>query len=207
MDGSSNIIFTTTSGGGSDPSLLRDSSLNQGPSGLDDFSSVNSGANAFSARSAADEILPPYSAYAPPGVVEGSLVYVNYAREKDFEQLKDLGVSVLDRIIIARYGKIHQSNKVANAQTYGARGLILYPDPEEVANGGQAMHSVYPNTWWLPATGVHRGSVLLSAGGGDPLTPGWASVNNAHRIDLAQASTLPNIPVQPISMLFEILSS
>ncbi|MPC89552.1 N-acetylated-alpha-linked acidic dipeptidase 2 [Portunus trituberculatus] len=40
------------------------------------------------------------------------LVYVNYGREEDFEKLAELGVSVKDAILIARYGKIFRGNKV-----------------------------------------------------------------------------------------------
>ena len=55
-----------------------------------------------------DEILPPFNAFSPSAIVEGSLVYVNFARFSDFQKLKDLGVIVQDRILIARNGKLHQ---------------------------------------------------------------------------------------------------
>ena len=46
--------------------------------------------------------------------------------------------------------------------------------------------------------GVRYGSVLN--GFGDPETPGWPSVSNAHRLDHngGTISALPKIPVQPI---------
>ena len=56
-----------------------------------------------------DEIQAPFLAYSPTGIVEsGSLIYVNFARISDFEKLKDLGIIMQDRILIARNGKIHQ---------------------------------------------------------------------------------------------------
>ncbi len=56
-----------------------------------------------------DEIQPPFLAYSPTAMVEsGSLIYVNFARIVDFEKLKDLGIIIQDRILVARNGKIHQ---------------------------------------------------------------------------------------------------
>jgi hypothetical protein len=43
---------------------------------------------------------------------------------------------------------------------------------------------VYPNSFWLPGTGVQRGTLSLSDG--DPLTPNWPSVDNAYRLDMEE---------------------
>ncbi len=48
----------------------------------------------------------------------------------------------------------------------------------------------------LPANGVQRGTLNRIAG--DPLTPGWAAVDGADRLELDEAD-LPKIPVHPIS--------
>lgn len=40
------------------------------------------------------------------------MVYANYARVEDFFALEDLGISVQDKIVIARYGKIYRGDKV-----------------------------------------------------------------------------------------------
>ncbi len=48
----------------------------------------------------------------------------------------------------------------------------------------------------LPANGVQRGS--LNPNAGDPLTPGWAAVEGAERLELEDVD-LPKIPVHPIS--------
>jgi hypothetical protein len=87
--------------------------------------------------------------FLPSGILtEGSPVYVNYGRKQDFEQLnKELSVSVVERIVIARYGLISAKEKAKNAALYGARGLILYADPELVAQTGEANHNVYPNRY------------------------------------------------------------
>ena len=60
------------------------------------------------------------------------------------------------------------SYQAAFAQQYGAVGLILYGDPSDYAKGD----SVYPNSWWLPDTGVQRGSLFMM---GDPQTQGYPS--------------------------------
>jgi N-acetylated-alpha-linked acidic dipeptidase len=51
------------------------------------------------------EQLPTYNAYSADGDVTGPLVYVNYGRPSDYEQLERLGVSVKGAIVIARYGR------------------------------------------------------------------------------------------------------
>ena len=46
---------------------------------------------------------------------------------------------------------------------------------------GQDPASVYPNTMFLPESGVERGAVMITADG-DPLSPGRASVDGRKRI-------------------------
>ena len=56
-----------------------------------------------------------------------------------------------ESIVVARYGGgIGEGEKVANAQLEGAKGVLLYPDPEEVAREGQNGRDVAPYTRWLP---------------------------------------------------------
>ena len=58
-------------------------------------------------------------------------------------------------------------------------GVILFSDPADVAVNGVKPEDVYPNTIFLPGTGVQRGSTFI--GDGDPLSHGWPSVPNAYR--------------------------
>ena len=44
---------------------------------------------------------------------QGMIVYVNYARESDFQWLADQGINVNGRIVLARYGKGGRSGKVS----------------------------------------------------------------------------------------------
>ena len=47
---------------------------------------------------------PLYNAYSADGDVTGDVVYVNYGMPADFERLKQLGISVKGKIVLARYG-------------------------------------------------------------------------------------------------------
>ena len=58
-------------------------------------------------------------------------------------------------------------------------GMILFSDPADVAVEGTEDENVYPNTIFLPGTGVQRGSTYI--GDGDPLSPHWPSIQNAYR--------------------------
>ena len=63
-------------------------------------------------------------------------------------------------IVIARCGGgIGAGAKAANAQREGAKGLLLYPDPEDVARQGQNPRNVAPNTRWLP--GIVLGDKII----------------------------------------------
>lgn len=54
--------------------------------------------------------------------------------------------------------------KVKNAQRFNASGIIMYTDPSDFNSG----NSTYPDSWWMPPSGLQRGTV---GGDGDPLTP------------------------------------
>ena len=58
-------------------------------------------------------------------------------------------------------------------------GVIIFSDPQQVAVEGTGPASVYPHTFFLPRSGVQRGTVYLSEG--DPLSPTWPSVEGAYR--------------------------
>ena len=53
----------------------------------------------------------------------------------------------------------------------GMSAIILYTDPADYSIDGV---DPYPHSWWLPDTGVQRGTVFT--GDGDPLTPGYPAV-------------------------------
>ncbi|KAM9318498.1 N-acetylated-alpha-linked acidic dipeptidase 2 [Pholidichthys leucotaenia] len=142
------------------------------------------------------DIVPPYSAFSAKGQPEGDLVYVNYGRTEDFFKLeREMGISVLGKIVIVRYGKIFRGNKVKNAMLAGAKGIIMFSDPADYwALGVQP----YPDGWNLPGGGAQRGNVLNLNGAGDPLTPGYPAKEYTYRSSLEDGVGLPKIPVHPI---------
>ncbi len=74
-----------------------------------------------------------------------------------------------------------RGNKAENAAKFGCAALIIFSDPAEAAQEGTEPEHVYPESFWLPGTGVQRGSLALADG--DPLTPNWPSVDHAYRLD------------------------
>lgn len=141
--------------------------------------------------------IPTYNAYSASGDVTAQLVYVNYGLPQDYAALKREGVEVKGRIVIARYGRGWRGVKVKLAQEYGAAGCLIYSDPHE---DGYFQGDPYPDGPMRPAEGVQRGSVLdMGLYPGDPLSPGWSSEEGARRLPLAEAKSLPKIPVLPIS--------
>ena len=143
------------------------------------------------------EQLPSYNAYSIDGDVTAPLVYVNYGRMEDYEQLERMGVSARGAIAIVRYGQIFRGVKAKIAAEHGAVGCLIYSDPKD---DGYAAGAVFPAGPMRPGDGVQRGSVEdLGAGAGDPLTPGIGAVPGARRIAIADATLLTKIPVLPIS--------
>jgi len=143
-----------------------------------------------------ENFIHAFNAFAPAGDVTGELVYVNYGRVEDVKKLHDLGVNLTGKIAISRYGKIFRGNRLKNCQDAGAVGVIMFSDPEQVATNGTNPDNVYPHSFFLPSSGVQRGSTFL--GDGDPLSPTWSSVKGAYRLEINETDGLPKIPSQPI---------
>ncbi|KAL3881667.1 hypothetical protein ACJMK2_028077 [Sinanodonta woodiana] len=140
------------------------------------------------------DIIPPYNSFAPAGIVQGDLVYVNYGQIEDFMFLKNnLSINFTNKIVIARYGKIFRGDKVLNAQRFNASGVILYSDPADVNINGTS--DTYPHSWWMPDTGVQRGTV---GGDGDYLTPFYPAREYAHRLAVDKSIINIKIPCHPI---------
>jgi N-acetylated-alpha-linked acidic dipeptidase len=143
------------------------------------------------------EQLPSYNAYSIDGDVTAPLVYVNYGRVEDYDQLERLGISARGAIVIVRYGQIFRGVKVKIASEHGAVGCLIYSDPRDDGYFGGA---VFPNGPMRPSDGVQRGSVEdLASGSGDPLTPGYGSVPGAPRLAMRDSPLITKIPALPIS--------
>jgi N-acetylated-alpha-linked acidic dipeptidase len=143
------------------------------------------------------EQLPVYNAYSIDGDVTAPLVYVNYGRVEDYDQLQRMGVSARGAIVIVRYGQIFRGVKSKIAAEHGAVGCLIYSDPRDDGYFGGA---VFPNGPMRPSDGAQRGSVEdLASGSGDPLTPGIGAIPGARRLALADAAYLTKIPTLPVS--------
>ena len=143
------------------------------------------------------EQLPSYNAYSVDGDVTGPLVYVNYGRPQDYDDLERRGVSVRGAVVVARYGNSWRGIKPKVAAEHGAVGCLIYSDPMD---DGYYVDDIFPDGPTRAGSGVQRGSVMdMPTYPGDPLTPGVGATPDAKRLDLKDVTTLTGIPVLPIS--------
>ncbi len=135
-----------------------------------------------------------WNAYSGSGEVTAGVVYANYGTRADFAKLKEWGVDVRGKIVLARYGGNFRGYKAKFAEEAGAAGLLIYTDP---ADTGFVKGPVWPEGGWANDTCIQRGSLVTLDWPGDPLTPGVEATADAKRLDPAWID-LPHIPVQPI---------
>ncbi|MCI4387887.1 hypothetical protein PGIGA_G00079260 [Pangasianodon gigas] len=130
-----------------------------------------------------------YCAYSATGTATGGVVYVNYARQEDFDQLKEMGVALNGSIAVARVGGgVSFAEKVWHAQEAGHVGILIYPDPADIPQDPRRL-------------GLHSNAAIsehVHLGSGDPFTPGFPSFNHT-QFPPTQSSGLPIILAQPIS--------
>jgi len=144
------------------------------------------------------DLAPAWNAYSGSGDVTAEVIYANYARREDFDELERLGVDVAGKIVLARYGGNFRGYKAKYAEAAGAVGLLIYSDP---ADGGYLEGLPYPEGPQLTRTTIQRGSVLTLPYAGDPLTPFEPALPEpapgVTRLDPASVG-LPGIPVAPL---------
>ncbi len=141
-----------------------------------------------------------WNAFSGSGDVTAEVVYANYGRKEDFEQLKALGIDPKGKIVIARYGGNFRGFKAKFAEAYGAAGLLIYTDPKD---SGFTKGLVYPEGTYYNASTIQRGSLLTTDFTGDPLTPFEPALPldgkpKVKRLDPKNAQ-LHTIPVTPLS--------
>ena len=142
-------------------------------------------------------ILPAYNAYSPSGDVTGGVVYVNYGIPADYDTLKQLGIDVRGKIVLARYGGSWRGIKPKVAAEHGAVGCIIYSDPRD---DGYFQGDVYPDGPYRGPGMIQRGSVMdMPRYPGDPSTPDRPSKEGVERLPMNQIQTFAPIPVQPMS--------
>ena len=118
-------------------------------------------------------VVMPFNGSSGSGDVTADVVYANYGRLEDFDQLAAQHVDLHGKIVLVRYGGNFRGVKVYIAEQRGAAGVLIYSDPQD---DGYFKGDAYPNGPWRPETGVQRGSVqYLFKYPGDPETPGVAS--------------------------------
>ena len=145
------------------------------------------------------ELWKGWNAFSGSGDVTAEVVYANYGRKQDFDQLKELGVEVKGKIVLARYGGNFRGYKAKFAEANGAAGLIIYTDPKD---SGFTRGLVYPEGPFYNSSTIQRGSLLTTDFTGDPLTPFEPALpldgkKKIKRLDPKDAQ-LHTIPVTPI---------
>ena len=130
-------------------------------------------------------VVMPFNGSSGSGDVTGEVVYANYGRLEDFNELAARHIDLHGKIVICRYGVNFRGVKIYLAEQRGAIGVLLYSDPKD---DGYNKGDVYPIGPWRPETGVQRGSVqYLFKYPGDPETPGVAST-----LDLPASARIQN---------------
>ena len=130
-------------------------------------------------------VVMPFNGSSGSGDVTAEVVYANYGRLEDFNELAAHNIDLHGKIVICRYGSNFRGVKVYLAQQRGAVGVLLYSDPQD---DGYDKGDAWPIGPWRPETGVQRGSVqYLFKYPGDPETPGVAST-----LDLPDSARIPN---------------
>jgi N-acetylated-alpha-linked acidic dipeptidase len=118
-------------------------------------------------------VVMPFNGSSGSGDVTAEVVYANYGRLEDFDQLAAQHVDLHGKVVLVRYGGNFRGVKVYIAQQRGALGVLIYSDPQD---DGYYKGDPWPIGPWRPETGVQRGSVqFLFKYPGDPETPGVAS--------------------------------
>ncbi|KAG2469069.1 NALDL protein, partial [Polypterus senegalus] len=115
------------------------------------------------------DVVQPYAAFAPPGNPKGKLVYANQGKISDYEFLNKT-INLKGTIAITRYGGAGRAEKAINGAMFGVIGVLVYTDPKDINDGKMSdINETYPHSWYLPPSGVERGSFKSTFG--DLLTP------------------------------------
>ncbi|MCI4391647.1 hypothetical protein PGIGA_G00137020 [Pangasianodon gigas] len=121
-----------------------------------------------------------YLAYSATGTKQGKVVYANYGRREDLENLLNEGVDLTENIALMRDGELSLAEKVANAARFGLAAVLIYREPSD---GSPLDTELYGQ--------VHLGT-------GDPYTPGFPSFNHT-QFPPSKSSGLPEILAQTIT--------
>lgn len=140
-----------------------------------------------------------WTSFSASGDVTAPVVYANSGNPADYDELRKHGIDPTGKIVIVRYSNpySYRGFKALTAEREGAAAMIVYSDPNE---DGYGRGEVYPKGPWGPASHLQRGGIAYDyIVPGDPLTPGWASVEGARRIPASEAVSIPKIMALPMS--------
>lgn len=140
-----------------------------------------------------------YTGLSASGEVTAQVVYAHSGNPEDYELLRKNGIDVKGKIVLVRYSNpySYRGFKALTAQREGAAAMIVYSDPQE---DGFKRGKVFPDGPWGPESHIQRGAITYDfIVPGDPLTPGWASIEGAKRIPKDEAVSLPKIIALPMS--------
>jgi len=140
-----------------------------------------------------------YTGLSASGEVTAPVIYAHSGNPEDYDLLRKNGIDVKGKIVMVRYSNpySYRGFKALTAEREGAAAMIVYSDPQE---DGFKRGKVFPDGPWGPESHIQRGAITYDfMVPGDPLTPGWASVEGAKRISIDQARSIPKIIALPMS--------
>ncbi|NXY40251.1 NADL2 protein, partial [Ceuthmochares aereus] len=126
------------------------------------------------------DLLHSYAAYSAKGTLEAELVDVQYGTVEDLIRIQSI-TNVTKKIALLKLGQSPLLYKLSLLEDAGFGGVLLYIDPCD-----------------LPKTTDHADKAFMVSlnSGGDPSTPGYASIDGSYRQNPLNLTTLL---VQPIS--------
>ncbi|MFQ5789649.1 MAG: M28 family metallopeptidase, partial [Acidobacteriota bacterium] len=147
----------------------------------------------------ASEVGITYMGMSASGDVTAPVIYAHSGNPEDYDWLEAQGIDPKGKIAIVRYSVpySYRGFKAWEAERRGALALLVYSDPAE---DGYVKGEVFPHGPWGPESHIQRGAITYDfIVPGDPLTPGWPSVEGANRIPKEEARSVPRIISVPMS--------
>ncbi len=147
----------------------------------------------------AAEVGTTYMGMSASGDVTAELIYAHSGNPEDYDWLESRGIDPRGKIAIVRYSLpySYRGFKAWEAERRGVKALLIYSDPME---DGYRKGEVFPEGPWGPESHIQRGAITYDfIVPGDPLTPGWASLEGARRIPREVARSVPGIVAVPMS--------
>ncbi|NXK94419.1 NADL2 protein, partial [Formicarius rufipectus] len=126
------------------------------------------------------ELLHSYAAYSAKGTLQAELVDVQYGTVEDLIRVQAL-MNVTKKIALLKLGQSPLLHKLSLLEDVGFGGVLLYVDPCDL-----------PKTTDL----ADKAFMVSLNSGGDPSTPGYASIEGSYR---QTRLNLTRLLVQPIS--------